>query len=112
MAKSELFQDTVKIIGEVHKLDGLRASRLGLESIFLLIKVPNPQAKRPVFIPCKIYGNKAVELEKLMHSGKIKVGGMVEAHGTHANNYNSNNNISLEVKLSSIEKFKANLFEE
>ncbi len=86
----------------------------------MVIKVPNPSvaAKRPVFIPCKIYGNKAVELEKLMHSGEIKVGGMagtpfrVEAHGTHANNYNSNNNISLEVKLSSIEKFKANLFEE
>ncbi len=52
-----------------------------------------------------------------MHSGEIKVGGMagtpfrVEAHGTHANSY-KNDNISLEVKLSSIEKFKANLFEE
>ena len=79
----DIFLDSVKIIGKIEKLDSLRYGTTGLASFYFVLSLPNPKAKRGIYIPCTIYGNKAEELEKLVINRKIKLGDSLRFHNSN-----------------------------
>lgn len=107
----DIFQDSVKIIGKIEKLDSLRYGTTGLASFYFVLSLPNPKAKRGIYIPCTIYGNKAEELEKLVINRKIKLGDSLEIIGSHMNTY-KDKHTALEIKVSQFEQIDndTNLF--
>lgn len=107
----EIYQDQVKIIGNIEKLDCLRVGIIGIESFYFVLSLPNPKAKRNIYFPCTVYGNKARELEKLISNHTIKLGDMVEMTGSHMNK-NKGNYTALEIKVSQFEKIQHSLFAE
>ena len=109
----EIYQDSLRIIGKIEKLDGLRVSRTGLPSVYFTISIPNDRAIQPILIPCNIYSKNAEDFEKKQLAGTIKVGSFIEVVGTHMNK-NMGSHISLQIKVKTfevIEKDK-NLFGE
>jgi len=105
----DIFQDSVKIIGKIEKLECLRYGTTGLASFYFVLSIPNPKAKRNIYIPCTIYGNKAEELEKLVVNRKIKLGDMLEITGSHTNTYKDKHTsqerpLGLEIKVSQFEE--------
>lgn len=99
----EIYQDSVKIIGKIEKLDCLRFGNTGLASFYFVLSIPNIKAKRNIFLPCTIYGNKAEEIEKLVSNHKIKLGDLLDVTGSHMNK-NKGDHTSLEIKVSQFEE--------
>ncbi|MGL5955416.1 MAG: hypothetical protein ACRC0X_02235 [Brevinema sp.] len=102
--KEEIFQDKITMIAEISKLDGLRFSQVGYGMFYLVLSIPQEKVKRPVYVPCTIYGKKAEELQKKIHSGEISQGDLVYCEGSHIVQYRDQK-ACLEVKLSSIERY-------
>ncbi|MDK2819202.1 MAG: hypothetical protein KFW21_07135 [Spirochaetota bacterium] len=115
----DIFQDSVKIIGKIAKLDCLRYGTTGLASLYFVLSLPSAneeilfkdKVKRDIYIPCTIYGDKAEELGKLVTNRKIKLGDSLEIIGSHRNIY-KDKHTALEIKVNHFEEIQDSLFTE